>query len=827
MRPEQFLRFEACAEQLEPRVQLAAFVVDTLDGGIDGDVSAGQFSLAEAVEQANATPEHDTITCAQGLSGTIQLNDSIAVRSSMDIRGPSDRSIVLTGPRGLLIADEDPEGPNVAPDPSRAIQVLISSLAFENAGPIGVDAYLAHNSELTLSEVRIAEHAIGLRALGSPASTVTVEQSIVTRNTRGNGFGNLGEGGQGGGIYNAVTMIVRDTEITSNEASERGGAGVLNSSSGTLTLELSLVAFNVGREDTNTPAGGGGAGIINAGEMVVRNSTISGNSSIQLNLDVFPDGIANSGILSVYNSTIAENEGGGISNDGTLVLVSSIVAKNDYPSAYYVSLQVSNSGQIDSSSSHNWIGVNNSGLDGTVLTNAQNSNFVGVAGELGPLGMNGGPTRTHSLPAGHFAIDAGLAGSNATDQRGQPRVIGAAADIGAYEFGAEVGFSLLAEGDAKVVTVSNAMGVHFTAVRNSDGMIIVFEETGSGWSVSSLQRFGGELAISDVAIWADPMTDRIQVAAVSANGILMVFERLAAGQWEYAEIADLGPITTVVGFSQVRTVGAAPDQVIHLAVQTILEDATSPDDSNSQFVIYRLLSANEAANDNRARSWVNAFSASQQEVPVLSGLIGYATPWNSVHFNGVDTEANSVMAVWKPVGPTGWFVNTLSNNTASTLGGAVSVVLTPWNGINISTVSADTSELWVTWWVPSFGGNWENTNLTWSIQSYEHRLQVSTISGYGTQWGGINFVGTNLDGEMSVYWWAPASGGWRADRLIDEVVNANESSTLVTGLGSHSSSFGPLSIVGVDADGHIGRYNFTPQRGKWAFDDLTAVAELA
>ena len=58
---------------------------------------------------------------------------------------------------------------------------------------------------------------------------------------------------------------------------------------------------------------------------------------------------------------------------------------------------------------------------------------------LNPLADNGGPTPTLSLCRSSVAIDAGNAaapGLPATDQRGPgyPRVIGAAPDIGAFEF---------------------------------------------------------------------------------------------------------------------------------------------------------------------------------------------------------------------------------------------------------------------------------------------------------------------------------------------------------------------------------------------------------
>lgn len=53
-----------------------------------------------------------------------------------------------------------------------------------------------------------------------------------------------------------------------------------------------------------------------------------------------------------------------------------------------------------------------------------------------PLADNGGPTRTHALGEGSPGIDAGNnSGNLAFDQRGSgfPRVVGAAADIGAFE----------------------------------------------------------------------------------------------------------------------------------------------------------------------------------------------------------------------------------------------------------------------------------------------------------------------------------------------------------------------------------------------------------
>ena len=61
---------------------------------------------------------------------------------------------------------------------------------------------------------------------------------------------------------------------------------------------------------------------------------------------------------------------------------------------------------------------------------------VGLGAILAPLANNGGPTKTHALPAGSPAIDAIPPfdpGCTGTDQRGVARPRGAGCDIGAFE----------------------------------------------------------------------------------------------------------------------------------------------------------------------------------------------------------------------------------------------------------------------------------------------------------------------------------------------------------------------------------------------------------
>lgn len=78
----------------------------------------------------------------------------------------------------------------------------------------------------------------------------------------------------------------------------------------------------------------------------------------------------------------------------------------------------------------------------TFVGDPSGSNLIGVDPKLSPLADNGGPTRTQALSPTSPAIDAAQANGFATDQRGQPRTLDAAAtnrplsdgtDIGAYE----------------------------------------------------------------------------------------------------------------------------------------------------------------------------------------------------------------------------------------------------------------------------------------------------------------------------------------------------------------------------------------------------------
>src|SRR5690606_37421491 len=173
-----------------------------------------------------------------------------------------------------------------------------------------------------------------------------------------------------------------------------------------------------------------GGGLVSFSGLAVVNSTISGNvAENDIAGGLF---LRRPSLLQLYSSTVTANQsplsGGGIwLNAPGSEFHGSIVAGNS-----------SDLGNLDNrfgalpqasavGGGHNLIG------NSTPLVTLP-ADTLGGDPRLAALGYNGGPTRTHALLADSPALDAGINhASLATDQRGQPRVHGAAPDIGAYE----------------------------------------------------------------------------------------------------------------------------------------------------------------------------------------------------------------------------------------------------------------------------------------------------------------------------------------------------------------------------------------------------------
>jgi predicted outer membrane repeat protein len=204
--------------------------------------------------------------------------------------------------------------------------------------------------------------------------------------------------------------------------------------SGTLTLTNSTVSGN--------SAGFAGGGMASDGMLTLTNSTVSGNSA-----GFAGGGIANSGTLTLTNSTVSGNSalefGGGIAGDGPLTLTNCTLSENDagMGSAIFMLADIATvrNTLVDgdcAGATTTSLGYNIESPNDTCGFDPEGTDLVSVPGPvLGPLQDNGGPTMTHE--PGSVAINRIPLEDCvvSTDQRGQPRpeTGGSMCDVGSVE----------------------------------------------------------------------------------------------------------------------------------------------------------------------------------------------------------------------------------------------------------------------------------------------------------------------------------------------------------------------------------------------------------
>jgi predicted outer membrane repeat protein len=260
-------------------------------------------------------------------------------------------------------------------------------------------------------------------------------------------------GATGGAIYALGDVTVSHSTLTHNSTISvgLGGArGAAIEAVGGLTMKYSTIDDNSASADSGYSSFGGG--IVVGRGATISDSTISNNAAtIGGGLLVYGDGAVSS---LIANSTISGNfavlYGGGIYSKGPMTIQSTTIAFNGLTQAghgagifaEYSSLELDST--IVSNNLANGVPLD---VDGIAAIGGSHNLVIAstlslppdtISSDpmLGPLGTNGGETRTHALPISSSAVDTGFnAAGSGYDQRGGgfPRVVGAAADIGAYE----------------------------------------------------------------------------------------------------------------------------------------------------------------------------------------------------------------------------------------------------------------------------------------------------------------------------------------------------------------------------------------------------------
>ncbi|MCA9234116.1 MAG: hypothetical protein KDA44_01500, partial [Planctomycetales bacterium] len=290
----------------EFRVQ--GLMVDTDSDVSDGNFSAGNFSLREALELANAGFGLDTITFDPtffGAARTIALTSTLPeITLAIAIDGPGAELLTISGGggtdgtigngdgfvvflvdaavsaapavvRGVTVTGGD-SGSGGGFRVEGALSVQDSVVAGNGSAAGGGGFYLAANAKLDVLRTTISGNIVGtlgggIAALGG--TTVTIVDSTLSANETG--------GDNGGAIFNQGNLVVQSSTISGNKAGGVGG-GISNEASGNVRLTNSTVMLN-------SAGSVGGLSNINdaSGSFEIGNSIVAKNQSTPFAVDVF------------------------------------------------------------------------------------------------------------------------------------------------------------------------------------------------------------------------------------------------------------------------------------------------------------------------------------------------------------------------------------------------------------------------------------------------------------------------------------------------------------------------------------------------------------
>jgi hypothetical protein len=432
----------APAYALTVRVNSDRDAIDVRPG--DGVCAAakGVCTLRAAIQETNALAGPDVVILPRGTyrltipgpgeraAATGDLN----ITDDLDLRGAGAQSTIIDG--GVCA---DPEAPScdgeLAPanrdrvlsviNAGRPAKVSISGVTIQNGGGSFVSGggiYVESDMSLSLLRCRVRENKSrqfggGVSNAGSlQVAQTTIERNTLPRDTLG------GFTASGGGIFNFRNGSIEVWQSTISENEAARGAGIRNAG-GFLRIDASTISGN--------KATSRGGGILNFGTAIIRFSTITGNKA------------NNRPSVSGKES----RQGGGIHNEGGRIEIgNSIIARNidvgTSPDCFSIETVIT-------SFRNNLIGVLNNTctvrdfVAGGIGLDLVGSDRAPLDPLLGPLGSNGGPTRTHALLVGSPAIDRGSTQVSAcapVDQRIFARPTdgdgdkAARCDIGSFEF---------------------------------------------------------------------------------------------------------------------------------------------------------------------------------------------------------------------------------------------------------------------------------------------------------------------------------------------------------------------------------------------------------
>jgi hypothetical protein len=270
----------------------------------------------------------------------------------------------------------------------------------------GIGGGLLVNGDLILKDSRVSNNSVVTDSFASGGGVAVSGALTMLRSTIADNSATATSGvfGFGGGLYAATSAFITYSTISGNHATDIGGADLIGSEGSPLLVMSTTISGN---------SSGGTGGIM----------------ALQAPLSMASTTIA-------FNTSTSSTGAGGLTIGNSSTLQSTLIARNTNAAGPSDIGQACGVGSCQLSIG----GANNLFMSHTPTVPA---GTLSDDPQLMALANYGGPTATHAIASTSPAIDRGNTigagnGSPSLDQRwsGYDRVVGAAADIGAFEYGA-------------------------------------------------------------------------------------------------------------------------------------------------------------------------------------------------------------------------------------------------------------------------------------------------------------------------------------------------------------------------------------------------------
>lgn len=325
--------------------------------------------------------------------------------------------------------------------------------------------------------------------------------------------------------------------------------------------------------------------------------------------------------------------------------------------------------------------------------------------------------------------------------------------------------------------------------------------------------------VTHIETFIDRVTDR-QMVSVIADGTLYIFSRGLGGVWiNTTSSFDLGSAELVSNFTIFHDLGADLDGVeddlaiiaaIDVTGDMVFFQQTGQIGLDSQSVW-------KFVNITDTQLKPNGFTT-----PTFSAdIASYVQPWNGQNVVGLDLLGN-VWSIWFAPGLASWRSVNLSFITgAPRMVGKIAPYVQSWGGTNL--VGLDTAgHVQVTWWVPSFGGDWITTDFTAVFNG--PTFAINSITSWVFSWGGSNVGGLDADGEVVFFWWAPGivPDQWRVADMTAPLPPTDPRP--IGELGSFVTDDDQANVFGTAPSGDLLRFSWDPTQTDWTLENVTELA---